>query len=68
MFSRSIQERCLALASPQRLVEFSFDDESISDEQTLLGVLAMFKDCQVVEKYNLDYQVKYLWNVFHVNR
>lgn len=38
-------------------MEFAFDDNVISDDDTLKGVLAMFSDLQIVRTLHVDYQV-----------
>ena len=40
------------------LLEFTFDDELVSDQDTLLGTLAMVMDLKLHEHFNVEYQVK----------
>ena len=41
------------------LLEFTFDDELVSDQDTLLGTLAMVMDLKLHEHFNVEYQVKW---------
>ena len=41
-----------------RLLDFTFDDEVVSDKDTLLGTLAMVMDLNLHEHFNVEYQVK----------
>lgn len=40
-----------------RLLDFTFDDELINDQDTLLGTLAMLMDLKLHEHFNVEYQV-----------
>ena len=40
-----------------RLLDFTFDDEAVGDQDTLLGTLAMVMDLKLHEHFNVEYQV-----------
>ena len=40
-----------------RLLDFTFDDEAVGDQETLLGTLAMVMDLKLHEHFNVEYQV-----------
>ncbi|PFX27035.1 dual 3',5'-cyclic-AMP and -GMP phosphodiesterase 11-like isoform X1 [Stylophora pistillata] len=44
-----------------KLLEFTFDDELVSDQDTLLGTLAMVMDLKLHEHFNVEYQVLCRW-------
>ena len=56
--SLSLLQSCpLPSVSSFRLLDFSFDDASICDQDTLLSTLAMVIDLKLHEHFNVDYQV-----------
>lgn len=57
MPSFSLQEQSVPSVTNLRLLDFHFDDNTISDEETLKGVLAMFRDLQIVHTLNIDHLV-----------
>ena len=52
-----LQSFSLPSISAYKLLDFSFDDMTVSDDETLLSTLAMLVDLQVMEHFNVDYQV-----------
>lgn len=47
----------LPSVSNLRLLDFTFDDETVNDQDTLLGTLSMVMDLKLHEHFNVEYQV-----------
>lgn len=52
-----LQSCPLPSISSFHLLDFTFDDESIGDQDTLLSTLAMVIDLKLHEHFNVEYQV-----------
>ncbi|XP_048589168.1 dual 3',5'-cyclic-AMP and -GMP phosphodiesterase 11 isoform X2 [Nematostella vectensis] len=50
-----LKEEPLPPITSLRLIDFAFDDMSISDDDTLKGCLAMLCDLKIVETFQIDY-------------